>query len=539
VALKSWDRRLAAAERIDASPTSAPDTTDMSQLPDGLHSDDAAAVRQMLRHALGLGRAFSSTIVGRVIDRDNRVVRRVEITVMANDATGSILVADSVPAMIADRLTGLPDRNHFISTIDGSFLDGEPDGRTTAVFNIDVDRFKAVNDARGYDFGDQLITALASRISATLRPEDALARTGGDGFTIACPDVLGPAEAAALAEMFRSICSEAAAEDPLSDVTLSVGYTLGTTDTDGATLMRESETALYRAKSLGRDRCEMFDDDLRGRIERRITVDHRLRTALENDSIEVHYQPIVEIASRTIVGAEALLRITGDDGQHLDPRELVSAAEDSGLIRRIEDRVMHQALDTLAGLPTPGAAPLFMSINISDQRLSDSRFPLSLARTLHGAGGSADQIHLEIHPAALSNSGAGVRLMTQLRALGVTVVIDELSHTMEGDFVSDKSVDCVKLDRRLVHAIHDVHGRARAKLVIDAVRDRGVDTCAVGVESEADLQAVADLGCRFGQGFLFSPPVDREAFRELVQQMDTRSAGDGADQSSGQSISIT
>jgi len=516
VPLNSWDRRLAAAERVDGArtPTTAPVAA--LKFPEGLHPDDQESARHLLRHARAGNRNFSSTIMGRIIDTDGRVVRRVEITVMDNGTVGNILISDTRPEVAADQLTGLPDRSHLLSTIDTTLAHSKQLGRTAAVFNIDIDRFKAVNDTHGYEIGDTMITMVATRLSAALRPEDLLARTGGDGFTIVCPDVLGPAEAASLAEIYRSICNDAPADSTLSGITLSVGYTIGTAESVGATLIQESETALCRAKSLGRDRCEMFDDDLRGRVERRITVDHRLRSALDKDAIRVHYQPIVELATETIVGAEALLRISGEDGRHLDPRELVSAAEDNGLIRRIEERVMSQALETLADLPHSGDGPLFMSINISDQRLSDSRFPLSLARSLHNAGGSADQIHLEIHPSALSDTGAGVRLMTQLRALGVTVVIDELSHTLEGDFVNRKSVDCVKLDQRMIHAIHGERGRARAKLVIDAIRDRGVDVCAVGVETAAELQAVAELGCRFGQGYLFSPPVDRDAFRELV-----------------------
>ena len=485
-------------------------------LPDGLHPDDEEAARQLIRHAKVIGRSFSSTIVARILDDDGQLARKVELTVMDNGSVADIMVSDTSSDLAADRLTGLPDRNHLLSTIDSTLNRSEQRGRSAAVFSLDIDRFKAVNDTHGFEYGDRIIVMLASRLASALRPDDNLARTGGDAFTIVCADVLGPAEAAALADTYRSLCNDLPADNPLSGITISVGYTIGSNDGDGAAMIRESETALYRAKSLGRDRCEMFNDDLRGRVERRISVDHRLRGALDQDSIEVHYQPIIELNTRKIVGAEALLRIAGEDGQHLDPRELVSAAEDNGLIRRIEERVMRQALHTLADLPDNGSAPLFMSINISDQRLSDSRFPLSLAKVLHNGGGSADQIHLEIHPAALSSSGAGVRLMTQLRALGVTVVIDELSHTMEGDFVNSKSVDCVKLDQRVVQAVHSERGRARAKLVIDAIRDRGVDVCAVGVETADDMEAVAQLGCRFGQGYLFSPPVDAEEFRQLV-----------------------
>ncbi len=516
--MKSWDRRLAAAARVDDARSKARTRTESVDLPVGLHQDDVDTVRMLLRHAGTSGGSYSATILGRVSDKVTDRSRLVEITVMGGEAGADVLVSDTAPATSADRLTGLPGRDHLIAEIDAAITVCGRDGRNVGVFNVDVDRFKAVNDTRGYEAGDRLLTLAAARLSSSLRPDDCLARVGGDGFAIACPDVQGPAEAAALAERFRSVCADAPDDSLLAELTLSVGYTLGSDRSDGATLLRESETALYNAKGLGRDRCELFDDDLRGRVERRLSVDQRLRIALDEDAIEVHYQPIIELGSHRIVGAEALLRIRGEDGKHLDPRELVSAAEDSGLIRRIEETVMQHAVATLESMPDAATDPLFMSINISDRRLTDSRFPLSLARTLHNAGASADQIHLEIHPAALSGSSAGIRLITQLRALGVTVVIDELSHTMEGDYISRKSVDCVKLDQRVIQTIHGERGRARAKLVIEAMTERGIDVCAVGVETDDDLRAVTDLGCRFGQGYLFSPPINRLKLAELVSR---------------------
>lgn len=516
--MKSWDRRLAAATRVDNARTTAPGRAESFDLPVGLHHDDIETVDVLFRRAGVSARNYSTTILGRVSDEATDRNRLVEITVMSNEAGADVLVSDTTPPIDTDRLTGLHGRDHLIAEIETAISACGPAGQSVGVFHIDIDRFKAVNDTHGYKVGDRLLTLVTARLSGSLRPDDCLARIGGDGFAIVCPDVQGPAEAAAIAEQFRSICADAPDDSLLPELTLSVGYTIGSKHSDGATLLRESETALYNAKGLGRDRCELFDDDLRGRVERRLSVDQRLRNALDENAIEVHYQPIIELESNLIVGAEALLRIRGEDGKHLNPRELVSAAEDSGLIRRIEETVMNHAVATLESMPDAATSPLFMSINISDQRLTDSRFPLSLARTLHNAGASADQIHLEIHPAALSGSSTGTRLMTQLRALGVTVVIDELSHTMEGDYVNQKTVGCVKLDQRVIQAIHGERGRARARLVIEAITERGIDVCAVGIETDADLQAVTDLGCRFGQGYLFSPPINRLKLAELVSQ---------------------
>ncbi len=514
--MTTWDRRLATANRVENARTSQRPHLDSIALPAGLHHDDTEALDVMLRHGARATAEFSATIVGRVHEDSTGRDRQVEITVTACKGKVDVTIADPTITLGFDALTGLPVRSQFLAEVESIIANHANGGQGVGVFNADIDRFKAVNDTNGYEEGDLILTLLASRLSDLIRPDDFLARVGGDGFAIVCPDVMGPAEASTLAERFRSVCADTGADSELSGPTLSMGYAIGERKSDGATLLRESETALYTAKALGRDRCELFDDDLRGRSESRLSVDQKLRHALDNDAIEVHYQPIVELNSGHIIGAEALLRIKGEDGSYLDPRVLVAAAEDSGLIRRIEDTVLRHALTTLKSIPDYSANPTYMSINISDQRLSDSRFPLSLARTLHNAGATAEQIHLEIRPAGLRGAGSGVRLMRQLHALGVAVVIDGLSNTMEGEYVNQVSVDSVKLDRRMIQAIHTDRGRSRAKLVVDAINDRGIDVCALGIETEADRQAAADIGCRFGQGYMFSPPVDHTTLTQLI-----------------------
>jgi len=484
-------------------------------LPRGLHPDDALAVSTLLRVAEGRANGWGTTVLARVADASG-VDRQVRIVVLGNETGATTLVGDADHEMVLDSLTGLPGRDYMLDVLGRALQATVDTDHSVAVYSIDIDRFKTVNDTRGFQAGDDALRTLATRIEDVLRPDDLLSRFGGDEFTIVCPEVLGIAEATALGERFRATCLDAPIDSPLSGLTVSVGVAIGGADRSAEELVREAETALYQAKGLGRDRCEFFDDELRSRLERRNTVDQRLRSALDSDAIEVHYQPILDIQHDRIVGCEALLRIIGDDGKHLNPRELVGAAEDGGLIRRIEETVLHRAASTIRVLPDVGEEPLFLSVNVSDRRLFDSRFPLALARTLHNADLPAEQVQLELNTGVLSQKGAGVRLVTQLRALGVCIVIDGYLGASGPDLVDPDTIDRVKLDKRLVHGIHGDRGRARAELVIGGILERGIDVCAVGVETAEDLAVVKELGCRFAQGYLFSPPVDAAQFGELL-----------------------
>ncbi len=514
--MTSWNRRVAAASRVrDGDHGSIDDRLTSLGLPLGLHPDDAVAVTTMLRLAEHRSTGFSTTVLARVTS-EGAPDRPVRIVIMGNESGATALMGDADDSMTLDSLTGLPGRDYLLEMLTIALQESATSKHSVAVFSIDIDRFKTVNDTRGFNAGDDALRAMGTELAGVLRPHDVLTRFGGDEYTILCPDVLGVAEAANLAERFRTASLDVPVDSPLNGLTVSVGIAVGRADRGAEDLVQEAETALYQAKGLGRDRCELFDEALRTRAERRNDVDQHLRRALDDDAIEVHYQPIVDLHTDRIVGCEALLRIVGEDGRHLDPRELIGAAEDSGLIRRIEETVLRRAANTIRILPDVTDDPIFVSVNVSDRRLLDSRFPLNLARTLHNAELPAEHVHLEIHPEVLAEKGAGVRLITQLRALGVCVVIDQYLGANELELIAGASVDLVKLDKRLVHGIHGERGRARAELVTGAIIDRGIDVCAVGVETEDDLRAVRELGCRYAQGYLFSPPIEGRRLSELV-----------------------
>jgi len=513
----NWDRRMAVAARKQelADADVAAQKLAAFGVPAGLHDDDRTVLSALLRMAENRPSGFSTTLLARTgTDADFQTIR---LSVLTTDDGPTIVTGGD--EIVLDPLTGLPGRDHLLRSIEDALQASLGADHLVGVFFIDIDRFKTINDAHGLSVGDTALREVAGLLREALRPDDVLTRLGGDEFTVVVPDVLGPAEAMDIAEQLREVSEQIDADSPAHGTSMSIGVAVGGAERSAEELLRASETALYRAKGLGRDRSELFDDALRNAAERRITVDQRLRHALDTESIIVNYQPIVEVGSRKIVGAEALLRIVGVDGNPIDPRELVEAAEDGGLIGRIETMLLERATTAVRALPaTSSGEPIFLSVNVSDNRLSDSRFPLELAKSLHAADLPADRLHLELNRTLLDNTGAATRLVKQLRTLGVHVSIDEFAGQTEHPLLDGDLVGIAKLDKKLITGIHSERGRTRFELAATGLAEAGLDVCAVGVETEDDFSVVDEVGCRYAQGYLFSPPVDAERLAALVEQ---------------------
>jgi diguanylate cyclase (GGDEF)-like protein len=517
--VSSWNRRVAAAARVRESIDPGLQASRLAELglPAGLHPDDATTVTAILRLAEGREGGFETTIMGRVFaHRGDDESRLVKIVVVGNGRNATVLVGSVDDDHEFDSLTGLPSRDYMLDQIDRALQGVLNSDHRVGVFAIDIDRFKRVNDTHGYAIGDETLRALAAELISVLGPDDVVGRYVGNEFIVVCPQMLGVAEAAASAERFRSVCAASPVDSLLAELTLSVGIAIGGPDRVAEDLLKEAETALNQAKVLGRDRSEIFDDQLRSQSERRVTIDQRLRTALDHDAVRVHLQPIVELATGRIVGAEALLRLADSEGIDLSPHELVTAAESSGLIRQIEERVLERAAHSMIALNDIRDEPIHLSVNVSDQRLNDSRFPLALARALHSVDLPAELLHLEVSTNVLDKDSIGARLVSQLRALGVRITVDRLDAPSDSDLIAADGVDMIKLSRDLTQSVHSETGRARARLIIGDLNARGVAVCAVGVETPDDLAAVEELGCRFAQGFYFARPMEPEVFAELL-----------------------
>jgi diguanylate cyclase (GGDEF)-like protein len=505
MALDSWDRRLnAAAERL-VSPSirrAAPDS-----LPPGLHPDDVAAAEALLRLA-SAKRRFAATLLVRRVDDPNEPYAQLRIE---NDESGpaAYLVEDAGLATLDDPVTQLPGRALLLDRIEQALATTARRGGNVAVLVVDIDGFRLINDAFGYAAGDEVLRWVATRLRATLRPTDTIARAQSDEFVVVAADVVQPIDALHLGDRLRAAISIEPGEiPPIAGLTVSLGVAVGSVPMTPGELLSNADTALVAAKARGRDRCQLFDDALRSRVERRITVDRQLRRALDADQLDVHFQPIVTTATGRPVGVEALVRITAVDAVDVQPIELIQAATDNGLLRRVETAVLETACRHMAEID-PGQHALSLSVNVTERQFRDLQLPMTVNRVLRESGLNPQRLCIEISEAAVSSDPDNARMViARLRALGVRVAVDEFrgNHAILR-LLPGLGIDRIKLDRSVVEAIATNWGRALVEASLHRASELGVDMIAVGVERESQLRALRELGCPHVQGYYFGRPV--------------------------------
>ena len=418
-----------------------------------------------------------------------------------------------------DHLTGLPNRGLFLERLAGALVRLDRHPGSIAVLFVDTDDFKLVNDSLGHAAGDRVVNSVAERIVGVLRQSDAVARFGGDEFVVLCEDTDAD-RAVRVAERIRQ-----ALATPIDlpgrpvVVTASVGIAVtadGTLTADD--LLAQADTAMYVAKQAGKDRSATFDHHMRRQVTERLDAASGLRRALSAEELRLYYQPVVDTETGMVIGAEALMRWEHPTEGLLGPGRFIDYAESSGLIIPMGawalDTACRQAA-TWAALGSPG----HLSVNLSARQLAETDLVATVKRALERSGVDPALIFLEVtESAVMSDLQRSAKVMGQLLDLGVHVGMDDfgtghssLSHLANLPF------NFVKIDRSFV-ARFDQDRRAAALLETIATLCRTLDLAAVaeGVETEAQLQRVSELGIPFIQGFLFGPPVPAESFRHGV-----------------------
>ena len=435
-----------------------------------------------------------------------------------------------------DAVTGLPNRTHFRRTCERALAD-LPTESGAALFFVDLDRFKRVNDTLGHATGDQLLGMVADRLRATIERlgremgvrQPLIGRLAGDEFTIFLPGIADPALGARIG---RGILFALAEPFAIAGQDIEVGASVGIAQRPQhgsalADLMRAADLAMYHAKARGRGRAETFSDALAAELAERSRLDRELRAALLEDQFVLVFQPQVAAGDGTVVAVEALLRWCHPRDGVLLPASFIHRAEDSGLIVEIGDWVIGAVAETLVRWGRLGVGQR-LAVNISRRQIDHAGFFRGLRAAMHAAAAPAHLLELEITESlAMNCSREVIDALAALRADGATVAIDDFGTGYSNlARLRDLPVDRIKLDRSVIEHVADrSEARTIAHAVISLVHGFGCEAVAEGIESEAQANVLRVIGCDVLQGYAIAPPMEEAALIAWARNQDRRLVG--------------
>lgn len=421
-----------------------------------------------------------------------------------NDVT-SWVDAQAAAREVATRdvLTGLPNRSSLLPKVERAVTDGS---QPTALLMIDLDRFKTVNDTLGHPIGDALLSKVADRLKASLRATDTVARLGGDEFAVLQVGAEQPVGAETLAKRLVEVLSRPyVIAGHMIDVGASIGVAIASTSSVSDVLFKQADIALYRAKEGGRGRYTFFEQHMDEAMQARRSLEQDMRRALAFRQFELHYQPQMDIASRTVTGMEALLRWRHPTRGMVAPNDFIPLAEETGLIVPLGEWIIRQACEDAATWPED----VRVAVNVSAKQLASGKLVGAVEDALARAGIAASRLEVEITESVLMSDVSGcVETLHRLRGLGARVSMDDFGTGYSSlSYLSSFPFDKIKIDQSFVRGGDAAKNEAIVRAITAIGKHLGMSTIAEGVETEAQLGTMALSGCGSVQGFLISRPV--------------------------------
>ncbi len=443
----------------------------------------------------------------------------VQIQTTSRDVTERILVQERFKyEALHDALTGLPNRNLLMERLKlGVNRIQNLDGYHFAILFLDLDRFKVINDSLGHLVGDHLLIAISYKLQSILRSIDLIARIGGDEFVILLDEIKDIQEAIRLTErIFQELKSPLKIEEREIYISTSIGLVFATKDYIRAPdLLRDADIAMYRAKSQGKGRYKIFNQEMHAEAIQRLHLENDLRRAIDQKQFRAYYQPIIDISNNRLVGFEALVRWQHPSRGFISPAEFIPLAEETNLVIAIDSWMLSTACEQLAEWikKFPNHLPLKMSVNLSARNFMQANFIEEIDLILQKTGLDGSLLTLEITETMLiENINKTIDLLTELKSRNIQISIDDFGTGYSSlSYLHLFPLDNLKIDYSFVSKMRNEERNYQVvSTIINLGHHLGLAIVAEGIETVQQMQWLRELACEFGQGYLFSKPISAE-----------------------------
>ena len=422
-----------------------------------------------------------------------------------------------------DSLTALPNRELFQERLRQSLATNKRSGGRLALMFLDLDKFKDVNDTLGHYIGDLLLKAVAKRLTRCVRETDTVARLGGDEFAIILTHLTDPGDVTKVAEAIISAISDPFGLEEHEVLTsTSIGITISPDDSsDPEQLLKNADLAMFRSKSEGRNNYHFYVAEMNAEIQARKRIEHDLRLALGTSQLRMHFQPLIELSTKTIVGCEALIRWLHPSRGWVGPAEFIPVAERSDIIQTLGRWVLHRSCQQAQIWAREGLPPLKVAVNLSPAQFKQRGLVEVLSSILDQTGMPPSQLQLEITEGiAMQNVEQTLDVLRQIRAMGVVISIDDFGTGYSSlNYLKRFPVDKLKIDRSFVVDIgKHPDNEAVVQAIVDLGHSLGTRVNVEGVETQEQLDFLVKMGVDEAQGYLFSPALPADEFSALVRK---------------------